>query len=419
MKTKSILLIFLLLVLSANLVNATTQDVSISLLNQDPDPAIAGDIIEIKLAIENKGDILDNLIIEIEPTYPFLEISGEELIEEVGSLQTTQSSGYSKVVKFNLKVDPDAKAGNYNLNVKYYEENGGYIIQDTVSIEVENEDSAEIIYIDQIELLPGKKTELKFTINNVGSSPLRDLTFSWSNEDEVILPVGSDDTKYIKSLGVGESTVLSYNVMADSSEDAGLYKLDLSLVYNDPITNEENIVNTIAGIYVGGETDFEVAFSDNSEGEMAFTIANIGSNDATSVSIKIPKQEAVKVNGASSNIIGNLNKGDYTVATFKMNANSEDILILIDYTDTTGERITTTKVVNTGISSNSDFQSTEGETKNMPGSRMGPGGMGNMTSGVSKLIPIVKWVGISLLILIIGIIGFKIHKKKQKQKKRQ
>lgn len=42
---------------SASIDLSGAKAISISLLNQDPDPAIAGDIMEIYLGIENRGEI--------------------------------------------------------------------------------------------------------------------------------------------------------------------------------------------------------------------------------------------------------------------------------------------------------------------------------------------------------------------------
>jgi len=87
------------------------------------------------------------------------------------------------------------------------------------------------------------------------------------------------------------------------------------LTYKDNINGTEKKISTIAGMYVGGGTDFDVAFSDNANSQMSFTIANIGSNPANSVSVVIPQQRSWSVSGSNSVIIGNLNKGDYTVAS--------------------------------------------------------------------------------------------------------
>jgi hypothetical protein len=228
------------------------------------------------------------------------------------------------------------------------------------SVDVESSESAEIIYIDQVELIPGKITPLKFTINNVGSTPLKDLTFQWENEDDIILPVGSDNTKYLDYIDVGESAELKFDVIASTNADPDLYKLDLALTYDDPLSGEENRIATKAGVYVGGATDFDVAFSGESSGEYSFSIANIGSVSATSVTVKIPQQSAWRVSGSDSVIIGNLNEGDYTVASFTLQSSarqnnmtrpmqqgSQDssLKIEIAYTDSRGNRKTVTKEV--------------------------------------------------------------------------
>jgi len=223
-----------------------------------------------------------------------------------------------KILKFKVRINRDATAGSYEFKVKYYTEGSPVSTQTVLTIDIENEESAEIIYIDQVELIPGKITPLTFTINNVGSTPLRDLSFYWENEDDIILPVGSDNTKYVKYIDVGESAKLKFDVIASANADPDLYKLDLSLIYNDPISTESKEVKTKAGVYVGGATDFDVAYSGSASGESSFSISNIGSVAASSVTVRIPDQKGWSVTGSNSVIIGNLNEGDYTIASFAL-----------------------------------------------------------------------------------------------------
>jgi hypothetical protein len=147
------------------------------------------------------------------------------------------------------------------------------------------------------------------------------------------------------------------------------------------MSNQTKKIDTYAGVYVGGGTDFDVAFSDNANSQMSFSVANIGSNPANSVSVIIPDQPGWSVSGSNSVIIGNLNKGDYTVASFKlqspfsymdsqngtgrsntirntsfqgrsmqrsMNSSSDTVHIQIAYTDTMGERNVVDKYVKIG-----------------------------------------------------------------------
>lgn len=319
---------------NANL--ADTQAASISLINQDPDPAVAGDIVEVRLGIENiGGSDIDNLIVNLGLEYPFTLVPGESNIQEVGSINKFQDDEDMKIIKYKLKVDRDATQGDYELKINYYEKDSQVKKQKSLNIAVTNKDSAEVIHIDQTTLIPGKQSGLKFTVNNVGNAPLRDLTFYWENEDDILLPVGSDNTKYIKYVEIGDSAQLEYQVIADTNADPGLYKLDLHLKYDDPVNGGSTNISTIAGIYIGGATDFDVAFSESSAGETSFSIANIGSNPASSVSVMIPKQEDWKVSGSNAVIIGNLNTGDYTVASFTISSAAQNIGINSDETSET------------------------------------------------------------------------------------
>lgn len=361
---------------------------SVSLSNYDPNPAIAGDNVDIRIGIENIGGTdITNLIMEVVPAYPFELVQGENAVQDVGIVEGYQvdSTANLKIVKYTMKINKDTPAGSYELKLKYYEQGSTEMTQKSLYIDVKSRQSAEVIHIDKSTLVPGKESGLKFTINNVGNAPLRDLTFYWENTDNIILPVGSDNTRYIRYIEIGNGTELDYQVIADTNAVPGLYKLNLYLTYEDSISNKTNKISTIAGVYVGGGTDFEVAFSDNANSQTSFSIANIGSNPASSVSVIIPNQQGWRVSGSSSVIIGNLNKGDYTVASFNlqsttsnmtsqnpdfqnnqnrsgrgnstyqgrqrpMNGSSNAVLMQIAYTDTMGERKIVEKQVNVGSS---------------------------------------------------------------------
>jgi hypothetical protein len=383
---------------------------SISLINQDPDPAIAGNIVELRIGIENRGgEPAENIVLEVNPKYPFEMVPGENPVEEIGTIKSYQEGADIKIIKYKLRVDRDANAGEYELELFQYEKGKRDQVRTTrtVNVDVKNKESAEVIYIDKVELIPGKQTTMQFTINNVGSAPLRDMTFSWENEDEIILPVGSDDTKYIKYIDINDKAELVYDVIADSNADPGLYKLKLKLSYEDPITGEENEILTNAGVYVGGGTDFDVAYAESSRGETSFSIANIGSNPSYSVSIQIPKQEGWIIKGSNSVIIGNLNKGDYTVAGFKLQPVSNTgeeitLLIKVDYTDTTGKRDSYEKELDLVASKHFGYNELDIASRNSK-----EGGLFGFSTTTIVII---------VLIAVVIFVYIKFHHKKKKAK---
>jgi len=380
-KLQSVLIILLLMVYipSVNADLSGSTQLSVSLANYDPDPAIAGNTLDVSIGIRNTGGIaINDLIFEVIPEYPFELVPGENAIKDVGIVQGYQAdtTGNLKIVKYKMQINKDTPAGSYELKVRYYEQGSTDATQKSMYLDVKNKENAEVIQIDKSTLVPGKQSSLKFTINNMGNGPLRDLTFYWENTDNIILPVGSDNTKYIRYIEIGNNSDLEYQVIADTNAQPGLYKLNLYLTYEDSISNQTKKISTIAGVYVGGATDFDVAFSDNANGQMSFSVANIGSNPANSVSVVIPEQNSWSVSGSNSVIIGNLNKGDYTVASFKLqslmsnntfqnrvgrnnsnsrpmqrstNSSPDTILMQIAYTDTMGERTVVEKEIKIGF----------------------------------------------------------------------
>ena len=378
---------------SANIENSAS--LSLSIANQDPDPALAGDIVEVHIGVRNSGgEPANRVVIELDPEYPFELLPGSDPVKKIGTIQRYQGvySEDVKIVKYKVRVDKDATAGDYDLKVKYYEEGSRSTASESLSIDVKNREGAEIVYIDQVELIPGKITPLKFIVNNVGDAPLRHLRFHWENEEDIVLPVGSDNTKHIKYVDVGDSAELSFNVIASASANPNLYKLDLILEYQDTITGNETEIRTKAGVYVGGATDFDAAFSGISNGKHSFAISNIGSVSASSVTVKVPDQDGWDVSGSDSTIIGNLNKGDYTIASFGLQRSygaageafeergpvgvsgemeSAPLKLEISYTDSRGNRNAVEKEVLIDSSDVGVFEFEEGLNENKDSGLLG------------------------------------------------
>ena len=343
----------------------TSPVLNITLVNQIPDPARTGESVELSFMVENIGGVeVNDIEIELLAKYPFISIYGEDYTREITQILPYQTGTDAYIIKYEIMVDKDAVKGINDINLRIRYGDSGATVVKKFDVQVVGTEFAQIIYIDKAKIDPGKETELEFTITNVGNSPLQNLLFSWNEEGGVLLPVYADNTKYIQYLDTGESIDLVYNVIADVNTDPGLYQLDLMLRYETGDGTAEE-VNTIAGVFIGGGTDFDVTFSESSEGETSLSIANIGNNPALSVTVRIPEQDNYRVSGSSSSIIGNLDKGDYTIVSFQISASPAgfqgrpfqgnqsfreampegDLRVSIEYTDTTGERHIIEKMV--------------------------------------------------------------------------
>ncbi|MDD3041458.1 MAG: COG1361 S-layer family protein [Methanosarcinaceae archaeon] len=342
------------------------KGLTVDLLNQDPDPVKPGDIFEIRLAVRNSGyEDMKDCILTIENEYPFKAVPGETLSQNLGTLGRNSEDDESKVVKFKLRIDTDVNEGKYPLSLRLSARGSKnkFSITKDVYIDIDSESNAEIEYISLEKLVPGKKTNLVFGIKNVGNSPLENAMFSWECSKDVILPVGSSNVKHINLIGIDETANVTFEVLTNVNTVPGLYKLDMVLTYDDieelkTITEAGTLENqkrkeikSKAGIYIGGTTDFDVSYMErNPFGAYTFSVSNIGNNKANSVKITIPLQENWTVqDGSKSVVLGNLQKGDYTIADFNIKpaAYGEEFPLKfeIHYTSSDGQRQVDEKVI--------------------------------------------------------------------------
>lgn len=365
-KKKSILLLLTTLICLL-LINAVYADSDLSdkeiillnLLNQEPDPVEAGDIVELRINIQNHGGKqVGNYIIELEPKYPFKAVYGEDLIKEV-NLGGFSRNDRSQVIKFRLKVDSDAKSGTYSLPIIHYKDGvkSKAKHQEDLKIVISSRTSAEVISINTEKIVPGNKTSLEFIVMNVGKSPLRNAVFSWESKDDTILTVGSGNVRHIDEIKIGEEKLVSFWALTDVNAKPGLYKIEMALQYdyrsrnnsNSSNNNDKETITSKAGIYIGGGTEFDITFDKiSSTGQYVFYLSNNGNSKASSLVVAIPEQDNWQVNGKKSAVIGNLIEGDYSIVEFDLTKNSLDnlpITLEITYTGTDGSRETLLKEV--------------------------------------------------------------------------
>ena len=359
----------------SNFMDSTS--VQVNLTNQNPDAARPGEPVELTLSVQNIGsNNLNDISVKLNPKYPFSQTSGEALEQSISYLNARQDKNDAAVLKFRLMTDANTAEGTYDVDVITSAKESGsssntIATTKSIQLEVRGKEYAQIVTINKASIDLGKEEPLEFMITNTGNSPLKNMVVSWKDPKGVILPVYSDNTKYIKHLEPNKSVTVDYSVMADVNANPGLYTLDVNLNFENYESRNETI-QTTAGLFVGGATDFDVSFSESSQGQTSFSVANIGNNMAYAVKASVPEQKGYVVMGSPSTIVGNLQKGDYSIVSFNLtgsatggnleptgtegandtsqnsssvSTNSKPLKFRIEYTDAKGQRIIVDKDV--------------------------------------------------------------------------
>ena len=364
MENKRICIIFAMLIVSAIVfqsVNAATipeygYQIEVADTSFLPETIYPGDTIILEVEIKNKSSEtkLTNIEAELSLGEEFKEIKESDTINEIGA-------GNTKTLAFEFQTKVTTKAGHYStpLTITYLSESDLLRQTQIVFVPVSETEKNLDITIEPNVVNPGKPTDVVFTIKNVGGTPVSNISLSWTEENNLVLPLGSDNTKYVNVLAANQETNVSYLIAADPNITPGVYPLNISMTFND--FDETKTQTSHIGLIIGGTTEFETSAESLSNGQISISIANVGSNNAGAVVLRIPNQTGVTVSGSSASILGNLNKGDFTLANFEMRITSNQerqmgtkpsmknnvpvqsdtkgtLLIEVEYTDTTGQR---------------------------------------------------------------------------------
>jgi len=361
-KLISIIFSILILIFSINLSKAVVSEPIIqATLSVSPASIAPGNEGYVQLVLKNSGsDVATGIKIS--------QISYDKSIVPSGSWVGDLSPlapGDSAIYLFKFKVSENASPGLYTLTfyIEYSADSTTKTIRQNTIVSVQSVSALEVVSMSPNSLKAGEKVEMKFVIANKGNSPVNNVIFTWSSPGNFILPIGSGNRVLIPSIEGNSNYEIKTEVSVSPSASPGIYPLNILIQYTDK-TGMNQTISSVAGIEISGETDFDVSMEEMTTNSLTLAIANTGAYTAYSVIVKIPQQSSLRVLGSSTSILGNLNAGDYTIATFQVslanftnipsqtrenitrNITSErNLLVEISYTDALGIRRSVQKEV--------------------------------------------------------------------------
>tara|TARA_Y100000310_G_scaffold336884_1_gene422568 strand:- start:11232 stop:12086 length:855 start_codon:yes stop_codon:yes gene_type:complete len=171
---KKIFLLVLPLLLFSSIVAA--QSLYVTMVNQDPDPVRAGEVVEVRFKIENLWTTTEeNVLLEIQPEYPFTLYSGDAL-RELGIIVGRSDFKEATIVDFKLKVDSNAVDGDHAVKLKLTKGSAEWTYDDDFYIDIEKEEINLKAYVRSSELITsGNKGAITLELANAGESDIKFL----------------------------------------------------------------------------------------------------------------------------------------------------------------------------------------------------------------------------------------------------
>jgi len=339
-------------------------------------------------------------------------------VKELGTINGLQTDEDALLLRYKVRVDKDAVDGENEINIKYAYGTGVVHYTKTFNVTISNPRTDFDVSVQELS-----KTIMSLVIDNIGENSAQSVIVKIP-EQEGFEILGSS-TYSIGEMKAGNHTTVSFPITPLKTQE----NLTVEIYYTDKIgvrrTVQKKLLITKSFI-----EDFDLIVQDSTSTSVTLAIANIGTDTAYSVIMKIPEQENFRVTGTSTSILGNLDAGDYTLASFQITSiksavnisaglggvpstrnvtnisadREKNLIVEISYTDTLGIRRTVQKKVELNlISTTGEVTGTETMTWSTQRNQS------QMSAGNGLI-----YIGVGVVGIIIIVVFLRFRKRKKK-----
>ncbi|MBI4015678.1 MAG: hypothetical protein HY362_03090 [Candidatus Aenigmarchaeota archaeon] len=223
----------------------------------------------------------------------------------------------SQTFKFSVPSTTPAGLYRIHIEIRYCQDTGCSDTDQYAIINVQSQQILELTSITPNIVSIGRNTTTKFSVYNSGQTDISNVVLTWQEQNNLILPLGSSNRIVLPIIHANQTFEIPIEMVTSPSITPGAYALNIKMEYTDKSGIKQNI-SSIAGVIVGGAGDIDISMQEFSGSTITLSIANIGVNPTTSVSITTQDQKDFRILGAQTVFLSNMNPGDSTVATFNV-----------------------------------------------------------------------------------------------------
>ena len=309
------------------------SNVDIALINQDPATAQPGEYVDLKFKISNTGtDPAEDTGVELVESYPFSldpDVSAERVL---GDLRGAAIGDDSYVVEYRVRVDENAVETENELNIRYSTGREDFTVTETFDISVDDVGTDFELSAEKVSA-----SSIPVNLDNIGDKPAESVHVVLPDQAEIVKE--GLKTKVVGPLNSGENKVVDFAVSNISTGNS--YRFEIHYTDGNGV-RRELVRNIEIGTFPVDPVQVTVQTATSSD--TTFAVSNTGSEQISSVTTQI--QGEFNLSGSRTQVLGNLNSGDYTLATFDLtSAETESLDVEVSYTDSSGIRRTGTQEI--------------------------------------------------------------------------
>lgn len=233
------ILVLLVSILSVSFVSADGEvcEVTASLVNQDPYPAVPGEYMEILFQLGGMGSCGEGVFVDLILDYPFsLDSGGSTRIVEASTYSGNNNYRSNWNIPYKIRIDPNAIEQDYELELRYrsrdFQSQNSYTI-DKFNVTVGGGKTDFEIHVEDYKIVD---RNIVFEILNTGNQDLEALTLEIPKQENVV--VHGPNRNIVGDLDSNEYTTVDFEAIPLEGN------ILLNIYYTDA-TNERKMVEKI------------------------------------------------------------------------------------------------------------------------------------------------------------------------------
>jgi len=301
---------------------ASSPQITATLQSQTPDPVEPGQFVTVKFKIENQGKETKNDVkVKLIQKYPFSLVDGDG-IKSIGKLRAGSTGADAVVVTYKIKVDENAVEDDTELELEIHEGSSTISYTDEeFLIDIRTEDAVldiTSIKSEPSQIAPGEMAKVHITVKNLADSLLRDIKFKldFDDDDMPLAPYQSSSERRISQLKRDFQDSLTFSIIAAPDATPGLYKVPVTITYNDDRANSFTISDILA-VTVGDTPKVRPyikksnVMKKGTPGKLTLGLANAGTNDVKFVELfLLPSEDYELISTSDYFYIGDIDSDD-------------------------------------------------------------------------------------------------------------